>query len=84
MLRTGADIHENGGAFIERESLRHVTRHEITAPGEFTRIRLENSSGDLEKGGFSGTVAPYESDPFSFVHRERCLVENSLGSIAHN
>src|SRR6202040_458389 len=70
LLRTGADIVEDGGVFIQGEGLRHVARHEITPPNEFARIRLEYSRGDLQESGFPGTVAPDQSDPLSFVYRE--------------
>ena len=83
VLRAGANIRENCGAFIQRQSLRHIAGNQITAPDEFTGIWLENSSGNLEKSGFPGTVATNESDPFSFMNRERCLVEHRLDAIAH-
>src|SRR5262245_62205688 len=70
VLCAGANIRENCGAFIQRESLRHIAGNQITASDEFTGIWLENPSGNLEKSGFTGTVETNESDSFFFMHGE--------------
>src|ERR1700730_3232417 len=83
-LRPGPNVCQNRGAFVQREGLRHVARHEITTSNEFAGIRLESTSGDLQKSGLPGTVAPNESDPFSFVDGEGCLVKHRLDAVPDN
>ena len=84
MPRARAYIYKNSGAFIQCQGLRHVAYGEIAPPNEFTGIWFENSSGDLKKSGFPGTIAPDESDPISFMNRERCLIEHGLDAITHD
>src|SRR6185437_7938188 len=82
LLRPGPNVRENGGAFIQCQGLRHVARHEIAASHVLAGIRLEKASGDLQESGFPGTVAPDESDAFSFVDGEGCLVKHRLDAVA--
>jgi hypothetical protein len=45
--------------------LRHVPGDQVSSPHEFSGIRLENSSRDLEKRRLPGTVAANQPDTLS-------------------
>src|SRR5437016_5432800 len=66
-------IHISG--WIEREILRQIADHEVSAAGESAGVGLLLTRKDAQEGGFSRAVAPDHANAVAFANRKARFVE---------